>query len=199
MSRKQGKLDHNPWCACAACRPRRAPETATGSLLAEQSKPENYSPERGAGVTDEMIVVYVRRQIKLMTDTVRKVARKYMASAKEAAAAKKGEGAQLLRGEHIPKKMHSGFDMHITEVREAPTDWTGIFVIEFKPIKGLPNADDGKPFSAWAANKSNTKIIAELLGDDTEDWKGKKIRLVTVFTRNPQSNKIVPSLAVIDK
>ena len=190
---------HNPWCACAACRPQRPPETDTARSFSSDQiglADNRGSLAGGTGVTEEMIVEYVRRQIQIMTRTVRKVARKYMASAKEVAASKKGEGKPLLRGEHVPKKLYAGFDITITDVREAPENWTGIFIIEFKPVPGLPKADDGEPFSSWAVNKSNTAIIAALHGDDTDRWAGKKVRLIVVHARNPQSKKMVPSLSV---
>lgn len=120
-----------------------------------------------------------------------------MASAKEVRGKKRGEGAPLLNGTVVPKKMWAGFNLKVKDVREAPADWTGLFIIEFEPVKGLPNGPDDKPYTAWCANKTNTTAIANMHGDDTDRWKGKNIPLVVIMANNPQTKKTGPSLAVI--
>jgi len=115
-----------------------------------------------------------------------------MSSASAAAAAKKGDSKPLLRGEHIPKKLWNGFDIKIKEVREAPADWTGLFIADIEPFKG----SDGNTYEAWAINKTNAALLAGKFGDETDEWT-KKVKLFVVQVRNPsEKNKVVPSLQV---
>jgi hypothetical protein len=159
--------------------------------------------DRPSGIDNvEQTCQFVRKQIRLMTTEVRKANRKenhFMASATQEAAKKQGEGKPLLRGENVPKKMWNGFKMKIKDVRVAPENWTGVFIVEFNPIKGLPNAATGDPFTDWAVNKTNTALLTGLFGDDTDKWIGKEPTLFVMMVNNPTTKKPTPSLQVETK
>lgn len=97
-----------------------------------------------------------------------------------------GEGGVLLKGENVPKKT-SRFSVKITGVRESPDNFTAPLIIDIDEIYGC---------TAWAVNKTNTKALIELFGDDEKKMIGKKLALEVVSMKNPSSNKVVPSLIV---
>ena len=45
-------------------------------------------------------------------------------------------------------------------------------------------------------NKTNTAMIVSLFGDETEDWKGKTVRLTKSTANNPQTNKAVDVIRI---
>jgi len=47
-----------------------------------------------------------------------------------------------------------------------------------------------------ALNKTNYRVLLEKLGDESDDWIGKKIRLVKIMQRNPTTRQVVPAIAV---
>jgi len=47
-----------------------------------------------------------------------------------------------------------------------------------------------------ALNKTNYRVLLEKLGDDSDDWMGRKIRLHKIMQRNPTTREVVPSIAV---
>lgn len=118
-----------------------------------------------------------------------------MPSASAAAAAKKAEHGNLLKGKNVPKKMWNGFDVKIVEIREAPKDWTGLFVMDFEEVKGIED-ENGEPITALALNKTNTAAIAAKYGDDTDKWTKKTVRLIVYMGRDVGSGKPTPCIAV---
>lgn len=99
-----------------------------------------------------------------------------------------GEGAgQLLNGSAVPSKVNS-FRVKIAKVRSAPAGFNAPFIVDFdKEMHGA---------MAWAVNKTNTKILIELLGDNTDKWEGKTIVLNMVNVQNPSTGKMVRSMQV---
>lgn len=46
-------------------------------------------------------------------------------------------------------------------------------------------------------NKINTKALIKALGAETDAWVGKKIKLAPVMVRNPKTDSMVSSIAVV--
>lgn len=101
-------------------------------------------------------------------------------------AKKNGDGGNLLHGTDVPKKT-SRFSVKITAVREAPENFTAPLIIDIDEVYGC---------SGWAVNKTNTKALIELFGDDEKKMIGKKLWLEVVSMKNPSSNKVGPTLIV---
>ena len=96
-------------------------------------------------------------------------------------------GPSLLTGSDIPEGTKS-ITIEIAAIREAPNRFSAPLIIELK-----------KPIyerSEWAVNITNAQALGNLLGDEETAWVGKKVKLDLISVRNPQSGKIVPSLAV---
>lgn len=184
---------HNPWCDCAQCQPRACDEDTAAPELASVDTNHHM---RGTDIA-ELTAGYVLKQIYHLTATVKKANRQYMPSASAAAAAKKGEGAPMLHGSDVPKKKWNGFSLTILDVREAPDNWTGLFIMDFEPC-GFKNAD-GADITSLALNKTNTAAIAAKLGDDTDRWAKKKIDFIVAMARNPKTKKPAPSIMVADE
>lgn len=99
-----------------------------------------------------------------------------------------GEGGNLLHGSDVPKKTKE-FDIVIVGFREAPTGFEGaIGLLDIKPVFDC---------QCWALNKTNFKAVMNALGDNTDKWNGKKLRLQVIQVRNPKAGTIGPSLAVV--
>ncbi len=139
----------------------------------------------------ELTCNYVKHQIKLMTDTVRKANRvKPMPSASQLLKNAGGaDGGTLLHGSDVPKKT-SRFKIKITGFREAPDGFKGaIGILDIQPVFDC---------SAWALNKTNFKALMNKLGDNTDKWTGKAVELQVIQVRNPSSGTTGPSLAVVN-
>ena len=101
-----------------------------------------------------------------------------------------GEAGELLNSSDIPAGTKT-VTIVIAEIRESPEGFNAPVIIDFeKPIFGK---------SSWAVNKTNTKMLAKLFGDDETKLLGKKIKLEVIKVRNPQTSELVLSLAVTDK
>lgn len=102
----------------------------------------------------------------------------------------KGQGGALLHGSDIPPGTKS-VTITVVAARESPDGFEAPIILDFKP------PINGK--SSWAVNKSNSKMLMKLFGDDEKTLVGRKIRLEVVSVRNPKSGEIVRSLAVSQK
>ena len=92
----------------------------------------------------------------------------------------------MLHGSDLPDGTKS-VTIVVKAVREAPEGFGAPIIIEFeKPVFGK---------TAWAANKTNTDLIREI-EDDEKKLIGRKITLLVVPARNPETGKIVRSLSV---
>lgn len=60
-----------------------------------------------------------------------------------------------------------------------------------RPLIRFKNVE--QPFGL---NATNADKLVELFGDDTDDWEGKKIKLIKVRARNPQLGKEVDALRI---
>jgi hypothetical protein len=95
--------------------------------------------------------------------------------------------AELLNSSDIPAGTKT-VTIVIAEIRESPEGFNAPAIIDLeKPVFGK---------SAWAANKSNTKMLRKLFGDDEKALAGKRIKLDVIMVRNPKTGEVVPSLAV---
>lgn len=101
-----------------------------------------------------------------------------------------GQAGALLNGSDIPDGIKS-LTIEVAGIRESPDGFSAPAIIDLK--KQLY----GK--SAWAVNKTNLKALLKLFGDDETKLVGKKIKLIVISVRNPQTGEIVPSLAVNPK
>ena len=45
-------------------------------------------------------------------------------------------------------------------------------------------------------NKTNSKAVVELYGDETDSWVGKLMKIASIKVRNPQSGAMVDSIAL---
>jgi hypothetical protein len=98
-----------------------------------------------------------------------------------------GQAGSLLNGSDIPAGTKT-IMIEIAAVRESPEGFTSPVIFDLKkPIYGK---------SAWAANKTNLRMLIKLFGDDEQNLVGKKIKLETISVRNPQTGEIVSSFAV---
>ena len=98
-----------------------------------------------------------------------------------------GQAGSLLNGSDIPAGTKT-ITIEITAVRESPEGFSAPVIVDLKkPIYGK---------LAWAVNKTNLKMFIKLFGEDEQRLVGKKIKLETISVRNPQTDEIVPSLAV---
>ena len=98
-----------------------------------------------------------------------------------------GQAGSLLKGSDLPAGTET-ITIEIAAVREPSEGFHALLILEFKkPIFGK---------SAWAVNITNGRMLRKLFGDNEQDLVGKKIKLEVIPARNPQTDEIVPSLAV---
>lgn len=112
-----------------------------------------------------------------------------MPSVSQAVAAKAGDAKPLLNGSDLPKKI-TKIKIKVADVRLAPENFSAALIIDLH--------EEVFAKGAWAVNKTNAKALGELLGDNTDKWKGRELTLYKVYVNNPQTKKMVPSLSVID-
>ena len=98
-----------------------------------------------------------------------------------------GKAGSLLKGTNIPAGTKT-IIIEVAGVRESPEGFGAPVLLDLK------KSVYGK--SAWAPNKTSLRKLMQQLGEDTENWVGKKIKLEVITARNPQTGEIVPSLAV---
>jgi hypothetical protein len=98
-----------------------------------------------------------------------------------------GKAGALLKGSDVPAGTET-VTGEIAAVRESPDDFGAPFIIDFKkPVCGK---------SAWALNITNSDLLMQKFGPQSEEWVGKKIKLEIVLTKNPQTREQVRSLSV---
>jgi hypothetical protein len=91
---------------------------------------------------------------------------------------KSGSGANLLHGSDLPKKQMQQ-QLKIVSAREAPPNFGSPMILDIEEIPAFP----GK--TGLALNATNTRIMAELLGDDFFEWPGSIFTASKVPQRNP--------------
>lgn len=110
-----------------------------------------------------------------------------MPSARELADARGGGGgANLLHGADVKKPQ---IEVTIVAAREAPATFKSPIILDIEEV--IP----GK--TAIALNVTNTRALAEMLGDDFYKWPGAKVTFARVPQRNPQTNVQTWGLAVV--
>jgi hypothetical protein len=98
-----------------------------------------------------------------------------------------GKAGSLLNGSDVPAGIKS-ITIVVAGIRESPEGFGSPAIIDLKtPMYGK---------SAWPVNKTNLKALIKLFAEDEQELVGKKIKLEVVSARNPQTQEIVPSLAV---
>ena len=106
-----------------------------------------------------------------------------MSSAAKAAASR-GENAKLLKGSDL-KKTELSVTVFCKAVREAPDNWGSPLVMDIEENHGC---------TALALNKTNTKLIANMIDDDTDNWVGYEITFEKVKVNNPSGGGLVDGL-----
>ena len=102
------------------------------------------------------------------------------------ALAKRGTPSNLLKGSDLPKSQRT-VTVKVTDVREAPDSFNSPVILDIEPVFER---------TAFPVNKSNTKRLSELIGDDLSELKGKKVTLEKILVNNPKENKMVWGLIV---
>lgn len=113
-----------------------------------------------------------------------------MPSAKKLADSKGGGGGEsLLHGSDFPKGSPT-LQVKIIAAREAPVNFKSPLILDIE--EKVP----GK--TALALNVTNTRALADLLGDDYFDWPGATITITRVPTRNPSTGEQAWGISVTD-
>lgn len=147
---------------------------------------DDFSNDGDPGV--ELVCQDVENSIRAITRKIGQEGVKRMPSASQALANRGGgAGGQLLKGSDVPKAQNS-VRVKIAKVRQSPNEFNAPFIVDFE--KEVHNA------VGWAVNKTNTKLLIELFGDNTDKWEGKTITLNIVNVQNPSTGKPTRSLQV---
>ncbi len=116
-----------------------------------------------------------------------------MPTLNDAYKSKKGESTPLLKGSVLPRKQGT-IELKVTGVREAPENFNSPAIMDFEPV-----TFDGVEYGAIPLNKTNTKALMEVVGDDMELA---NITGVAVFQRvlvnNPQTKALTPGLQLME-
>jgi len=116
-----------------------------------------------------------------------------MPTLNDAYQSKKGETTPLLKGSVLPRKQGT-VQLNVTGVREAPEGFNSPAIMDFEPV-----AFDGVEYSAIPLNKTNTKALMEIVGEDMELA---SITGVATFQRvlvnNPQTKALTPGLQLAE-
>jgi len=104
---------------------------------------------------------------------------------------KSGSGANLLHGSDLPKKQIQQ-QLKIVSAREAPPNFSSPMILDIEEIPAFP----GK--TGLALNATNTRIMAELLGDDFFEWPGALFTVAKVPQRNPKTGEQTWGLVVTE-
>ena len=106
-----------------------------------------------------------------------------MPTAKEAYDAKRSSSTTpLLHGGDLPRKQ-STITLQCTNIRMAPEQFSSPAIMDFEPIKIA-----GNEYGAVALNKTNMRVIMEILGEDVEleGCKG-KATFTKILVNNPST------------
>jgi len=113
-----------------------------------------------------------------------------MPSASQLADSKGGGSKNLLRGSDLPTKMRE-VTVRVLEAREAPEGFNSPLILDL----------DGEPIpgkSAVPLNITNTRALAQLLGDDYSKWAGSQVTFAKIPSRNPQTGAQTWGLRVVE-
>lgn len=113
-----------------------------------------------------------------------------MPSATEAAKERSKGSSNLLRASDLPAKTRE-LTVKVKEARKAPDGFGSPLILDLDG-EVVP----GK--SAIPLNITNTRALAELLGDDYSEWEGASVTVTRVPTRNPQDGTNTWGLRVVD-
>jgi hypothetical protein len=102
---------------------------------------------------------------------------------------KSGSGANLLHGSDLPKKQMQQ-QLKIVSAREAPANFSSPMILDIEEV--IP----GK--TGLALNATNTRIMAELIGDNFFEWPGALITVAKVPQRNPKTGEQTWGLIVTE-
>jgi hypothetical protein len=101
-----------------------------------------------------------------------------------------GQAGTLLKGSDVPAGTKT-VTIEVAGVRESPEGFGAPVILDLKkPVHGR---------STVAMNKTNVKALIKLFGEDEQKLVGQKVRLEIISVRNPQTDEVVPSLAVSPK
>ena len=106
----------------------------------------------------------------------------------ERAAQMPSDNAPLLHGSDVPKGKNT-IKIKILGIRVPPKDFNAFFIADIAEFAGK---------EAWAINRTNSKHLENLIGDDTDKWIGKTITLYKIFVNNPKTNKPTASLSAAE-
>ena len=129
--------------------------------------------------------IYAGLMLDLYNEVTGKGRKKKMPTAKELLDAHKGtEGARLLHGSDLPRKL-SGIILDCTAIRVAPDNFNSPAIMDFKPVEF-----SGVEYAALALNKTNLKVIIELLGEEVEiETLSGKASFTRILVNNPQTKQ----------
>src|SRR5947209_5917528 len=100
---------------------------------------------------------------------------------------KRSKGQAFLKASDVAEGVTS-VTIIVAGTRETPENFDAPLIIDFKtPIYGKP---------CMVINRTNTKMLMKMHGDDENQLVGKKIRLDIVSVRNPTSGEFGPGFAV---
>src|SRR5215471_13103537 len=101
-----------------------------------------------------------------------------------------GESGKLINSSDIPDGTQT-VTVPVAGIRDSPEGFKAPAIMDFeKPVFGK---------SSMVINKTNTKKLIKLYGDDETKLIGKKIKLEVIKVHNPQTGELVSSLAVAGK
>lgn len=100
-----------------------------------------------------------------------------------------GSGANLIHGSDLKK---TTLTVRVQAAREAPQTFSSPVILDIEEPDGLP----GK--QAVALNATNTRTLAEILGDEIDDWAGATVTFTRIKQRNPKTGDETWGLAVTD-
>jgi len=87
-------------------------------------------------------------------------------------------GGKLLKGSDLGRSENS-ITVFVNRARVAPAGWGSPMVLDIVEVHGC---------TALALNKTNSKRLAEMIGDDPDEWAGHEVTFSRVRVTNPQTN-----------
>lgn len=96
---------------------------------------------------------------------------------------------KLLAGSDVVKAKKDGVAGIILAVRESPKGFGAPLIIDF-------DTDVLPGIHSWPCNITEARKLAGMIDTDTENWVGAAIGLELIKVNNPQTSRMVDSLAV---
>ena len=105
------------------------------------------------------------------------------------------ECAQAQKRNNLTKLSKTEYESTLLKAGDLEEDIV-IVTIENEGMENLPQTGPTRCVrfkeyeKSLPLNKTNTKALVDLLGDETDDWIGKKVKLVKSMAQNPDTGKM---------